>query len=74
MWSHLPKFTFQTWLGVGGPWLELGAQPPVTLWAGPTAGRVWLPGGLIGALGERSDCSSLWAASASLAACEPPQG
>lgn len=40
-WSHLPKFTFQTWLGAEGLLLELTAQPLVTLWAGPATG--WSP-------------------------------
>lgn len=40
VWSHLLKFTFQTWLGAGGPLLELTAQLPVTPWAGPITGQV----------------------------------
>lgn len=39
-WSHLPKFTFQTWLGAGVLLLELTAQPLVIPRAGPATGRV----------------------------------
>lgn len=52
LWSHLPKFTFQTWLGAEGLMLELTAQPPVSLWAEPATSRVsWSLGRLIRAEG-----------------------
>lgn len=76
-WSHLPKFTFQTWLGAGGLMLELTAQPLVTLWAGPATSRVsWSLGRLIRAEGPPGSkhfrgCRACRASRA--AACGRPQ-